>query len=301
MCLLSVLIPVYNYDMRPLVQGLCQELAELQAGVAELRLLDDGSKPEYKQLNSSLGENPLLIYSELEENKGRAICRNRLAAEARGQYLLFLDCDSGLLSAQYLRNYCASLRSDALLYGGRSYSAEPPENSRYLHWLFGSEREAMLAAKRREKPYHAFTTCNFVIPRAIYEQFPLNEALRQYGHEDTLLAQQLQAAGIPIIHIDNPLEHLDLQEAPVFLEKTRLALQNLLFLDTSYALEEQVRVLRVYKKLGLFSWLFVLLFRIFRPLLEKQLCSSRPRLFFLDLYKLGYLAFLFSQEQQHRR
>ncbi|MBK9012976.1 MAG: hypothetical protein IPM82_02230 [Saprospiraceae bacterium] len=63
-------------------------------------------------------------------------------------------------------------------------------------------------------------TNNFLIPRQLFLEIQFDETLRQYGHEDTLFGMELARRQVPIVHIDNPLEHIGLEPVDVFLRKT---------------------------------------------------------------------------------
>ena len=132
-------------------------------------------------------------------------------------------------------------------------------------------------------------TNNFVVPKSIQQQFPFEEKIRHYGHEDTLFGLQLAQAKIPIIHLDNALEHLGLEPAEVFLQKSRQAVLNLAFLAKNYP-EIDTRLLRVARKLkkvrlaGFYAWFY----RKMAPFWEHKLTkSSKPDLQLFDLWKLG--------------
>ncbi len=55
----------------------------------------------------------------------------------------------------------------------------------------------------------------------------INEELKQYGYEDTLLSDQLKKAGIDIVHIDNGLVHEGLETNKEYLSKTKAGIENL--------------------------------------------------------------------------
>ena len=77
----------------------------------------------------------------------------------------------------------------------------------YFHWKYGSLREQSSVEQRNLKPYHSFMTNNFLIPKSIFLAIRFEEALTQYGHEDTLFGMELQRRGVPIVHLANPLRH----------------------------------------------------------------------------------------------
>jgi hypothetical protein len=176
--------------------------------------------------------------------------------------------------------------------GTRAYAPEPPEDaSRYFHWLYGRLREERPAAERNLQPYDAFCTFHFLCPRDIFLSIRLDESLRQYGHEDTLFGADLKKRGIPVLHIDNPVTHLDVETTEEFLKKTRQGIENLAFLARKNP-DMGSRLLQTYWKIRLFAPLLVLGFRLFRKDMERQFGSRRPSLRLFDLYKLCWLATL---------
>lgn len=288
--MLSILIPVYNYDIRSLVLELRRQCST--SGTEwEILCFDDGSAPGWKEKNREMEGLPGVRYRELPENLGRARIRNLLADEARGDYLLFLDCDSEVPDGAYLKRYVEQLRPDGLLYGGRSYHAcRPDDPAMYFHWLYGSRREAVPAVVRRLQPYRSFMTNNFLMPKAVFQQIRFDGRLLQYGHEDTLFGMELEKRKVSILHLDNPLIHAGLEPVDMFLAKTRQGIQNLAFLYRSGS-DIDTRLLRFYEWLKgwggvafLRPWL-----RFCRPALVRQLKSRRPSLRLFDLYKLSLL------------
>lgn len=302
--MISVLIPVYNFDIRQLVRNLHAQL--LAASVPfEIICLDDGSEETFKTQNREL-LNPstpppaadkstfqpftpsTFSYEELQENLGRARIRNALAAKAQYPYLLFMDCDSKVISSNYIQTYLDHLHPETLLYGGRCYALEPPAQPElYFHWYYGTQREVSSAAERAQQQYHAFMTNNFLIPKAIFEQIRFDERLTQYGHEDTLFGLELQKRGINIKHLDNPLEHIGLEPVDIFLDKTRQGLRNLAFLSAQYP-ELETRLLRLYRKLDQMGLMQIAarFIKLLDNSILQNLTSRRPNLRLFDLYKL---------------
>lgn len=291
--MISILIPIYNFDTRPLINELHQQLIE--SGIPfEILGYDDGSNETFKIINRMLISqflNSPITYHELPENLGRSRIRNVLAKAAQYPYLLFMDCDSKVVSNYYIRNYINYLQSDTLLYGGRSYAPTAPDRPTLkFHWHYGTQREQVPAAIRQKNPYHAFMTNNFLIPKAIFEQIQFDERLTQYGHEDTLFGLELQKRQIKILHLDNPLEHIGLEEVNIFLNKTQQGIQNLALLVKIHP-ALQTRLLQTYRKLEKLklTGIINLLLKILQPFIIKQLKSQNPNLRWFDLYKLQLL------------
>lgn len=288
--MLSILIPVYNFDIRKLAGTLLGQCRK-SALPFEILCFDDGSEEIFLLKNREISNWQGVSYRELPENLGRSRIRNELAAQASYSYLLFMDCDSKVVSGDYIATYVEKCDPGSLLYGGRVYPERPPANRQlYLHWHYGRRREQIPTALRQQSPYQSFMTNNFLVPKAIFEKIRFDGRLTQYGHEDTIFGLELEKLAIPIHHIDNPLEHLGLEDAPGFLLKTEKAIENLYFLSRSNPIID-TRLLRMFerlKKMGLSRVLYRTL-QPLQPFIGKNLKSGRPSLSLFDIYKLCLL------------
>ena len=288
--MLSILIPVYNFEINKLVDDLLSQAIDAQI-VFEILCFDDGSTAYFKNKNKRLNELKYVNYVELPENLGRSKIRNELAKAAKYEYLLFMDCDSKVVSTDYILKYIKYLKPDTLLYGGRIYDQMPPSDPQLkLHWHYGIQREQVDYKIRQKQPYHAFQTNNFLVPKKVFSGIWFEEHLKQYGHEDTLFGFELKNRQIPLLHIDNPLEHIGLESADVFLSKTEKGIQNLIKLSQEYSFVS-TKLLRAYQwsmSTGLkypVKWIF----RIFKKKMEQNLRSDRLSLRCFDFYKLGMM------------
>ncbi len=289
--MLSVLIPVYNFNVVSLVTTLDKQCREA-AIPYEILCFDDGSPAAFHEAHQkAFSSMPQVRYSQLPENVGRSRIRNLLAEAAQFDYLLFMDCDSGVVSEQYIQQYLEHLQPAVLLYGGRIYQDFPPEQAQYFfHWYYGRNREQVPADERKKQPYHSFMTNNFLIARRIFLEIRFDESLREYGHEDTLFGLELQLRKVLILHLNNPLKHLGLEEQAVFLQKSNQAIINLYRIAEKHP-QLSTRLLdtfRKVKRLGLaqtFRWLLNQL----HPFLLRGLRPPKPNLLYFDLYKLSLL------------
>lgn len=294
--MISILIPIYNFDVRQLVVDLHHQC--ITANIPfEIRCYDDGSRDEFKQLHQSI-QLSNVIYREMSHNLGRSAIRNRLGQSAIHPYLLFMDGDSKVVRPDYIAKYLTHLSSNKLIYGGRCYNPVPPDESELMfHWSYGIHREQSTVEQRKQQAWHSFMTNNFLIPKSSFLNHPFEESLKQYGHEDTLFGLQLAQSATEIEHIDNPLEHIGLESAEVFLHKTELGLENLYTLWNSQTAID-TRLLQYFKKVK--SWrvdgLIANCFKRFKPFLLKRINSTVPSLFHFDLYKLGFLCQLHQQQ-----
>jgi hypothetical protein len=210
-----------------------------------------------------------------------------------------------VVSADFIKNYLDTLKlggnfklppnlpssAGFLVYGGRCYTDQPPADPTLrFHWHYGREREQRTAAERSRSPYHSFMTNNFLIPKAIFIDILFDETLRQYGHEDTLFGMELAKRQGPILHIDNPLEHIGLEPVDVFLLKTEQGIENLVQLKRECK-PIQTRLLSAYEHYP--KWIFFVLRKmptLLKSLITKQLNSKMPLLFLFDLLKLMELS-----------
>ena len=291
--MLSILIPVYNFDIRPLVVRL-QHQAEKSMIAFEIICLDDNSDLHYFEINKEIEKLTAVKFIRLNKNIGRSAIRNRLTELASYEYLLFMDCDSMPETDVYIFNYAAFLKPDTVLYGGRTYSPEKPfQKELFFHWFYGTNREVKTAAERDQNPYSSFMTNNFLIPKKIMMDIGFDESLRQYGHEDTVFGLELKRRGIKIQHLDNPLRHTGLETASVFLRKSEQAIENLLMLMKKHELQNEIKLLRYFiksQKWGLHPFIH-LWFYLFKSFLKRKLLGSNPDMRTFDLYKLGYMVY----------
>ena len=292
--MLSICIPIYNYDVGQLTQDLHLQ-AEKAGFPFEILLMDDASEEKFREANQKINLETVR-YIQLNENIGRAKIRNRLAEEAKYPYLLFMDCDSAVSSSEYIENYTRFFEPGTVCCGGRIYEDKKPADSTYLRWKYGVERECASASERRKNPNAGFQTNNFSVHKSLFEKVKFNEDLVGYGHEDTFFGLVLLGQGIIIQHIDNPLIHLGLESAPDFLEKTTAGIANLyrieLVLRENYPeYINHSHLMRTKLSLQKFhlSGFVSKLFSIMRRPMKNNLLSKNPSLKIFDLYRLGLL------------
>ena len=288
---LSVLIPIFNWDVAPLVHSLIEQSVDW-SGPLEIILFDDGSREEFRVLNQLLARHPGVHYRELAQNVGRAAIRNQLAAAAQHEWLLLLDNDSRLPDTQFLARYAATRNQASVIIGGTCYEAAPPADpDLHLRWLYGQVREARPASVRQAAPHGQLTINNALIRADVLRQFPLDECLTGYGHEDTKFGLALAVAGVPVRHINNPVLHDGLEPATVFLQKSEQAVRNLALVFRQDGSGTDSRVLWLalrLHRLGLAAATQAALGAA-EPRLRRNLLSAKPSLRALDLLKLCWL------------
>ena len=150
---------------------------------------------------------------------------------------------------------------------------------------------ARAGAVRQTAPYGQLTINNALIRTAIFRQFPLDERLTGYGHEDTKFGVELAAAHVSVLHLDNPVLHNGLEPAAVFLQKSEQAVHNLAQVYQQDGLGTDSRLLQTalrLRRLGLAPAARAALTAV-APALRRQLLSAAPLLRGLDLLKLQWL------------
>ncbi len=292
--MLSICIPVYNYDIRPLARSLHAQGEKLKIPF-EIIIADDASENIYRAINKEPDNLKHFTYIQLNENIGRSMIRNHLAEKASYPYLLFMDWDSLPPDDLYLERYMSYCKDSIIVCGGRCHSPAPGDKSLKLRWYYGINREEKTATQRNLKPNSSFMTNNFLISKDLFKEFYLNEAISGYGHEDTYFGYQLKKNKIPVIHIDNPLIHVGLEPSHHYLEKTKKAISNLLniYKISGYDKDivEMISLLKAFCRIKRYKITFLMrfIYTIFRRSMEKNLLGSKPKLWIFDLYKLGYI------------
>ncbi len=289
---ISILIPVFNFDINPLVNQLLNNNTSIDF---EIIIIDDCSTTPIDFSNNSTK----IRYIKLTQNIGRSKIRNLLASYANYSYLLFLDCDVMPLDENYLRNYEPNLKCNKVIYGGNMYNEIPPENKVYLlHWKAGKFKEQKTVENRRLRPYQSFITYNFVISKGIFLTVLFDEKIIGYGHEDTKFGIELKNNNIPIVHINNPVYHLGLNTNQSFIEKTITGVDNLCKLILNENIGTETNLYKTYFKLKTWRlvFLFKIIYKITKPVIYKNLLGQNPSLIAFDLLKLDRMIHNFSNK-----
>jgi glycosyltransferase involved in cell wall biosynthesis len=291
--MISILIPVNDYDIVALVHSMRDGLEKVPE-YCEILIGDDGSSPDYRNKYLQL-EGPGIRVIVSEKNIGRAAIRNKLAMEAKGDHLLFIDADTMVpgTAEAYLLKWLPMINTASVICGGTLYSETAPgDPDKMLRWKYGKEREQRKAIERNKHPHSGFSTYNVLIEKSVFSKLRFNEELKQYGHEDTLLGYQLKKAGINVLHIDNPLIHEGLESNREFINKTKLGIENLSYLydivTDKRTLSAAVRMLRIYNKLNALRLTRILagIYIRYRDRMEIRLDAADVSLTLFGFYKV---------------
>ncbi len=286
--MLSILIPTYNYNIKPLVIHLCDELCKLN-GAYEIIVLNDGADTSGLELSENSAKKIRILNNET--NLGRTMSRQKLAENAIYDRLLFLDADVIPRDPNFINRYLNALSENPdihVFFGGYSYDIQTPGPGN-LRWLFGKKREEIKAEIRNKMPYKVIISGNMLISRELF--FTCNTQFQHRYGLDMFFSSQLKQNKASVLHINNPVIHLGIDDNAIFLDKTRQAIATLHTLYATERLGEHQITLLKYSEAFIKSGLkkpIVWLFKLLRKPLEKNLLSQRPSLRYFDLYKLGY-------------
>lgn len=287
--MLSICIPVYEYDVASLVSDLRQQIDDLEEMV-EIVLIDDASSEDFRKINSAIEG---VKYVQLEENVGRAVIRNTFLDHVQFDYLIFLDTDSIIIEKDFLITYLEAIRDgEKVICGGRLYPDTIGDNNRMLRWKYGKERESKPASERSKHPHQSFMTNNFLIHKKVLKEVRFNEELKGYGHEDTLFGFELKKRKISIHHIDNPILNGDIETNEEFLKKTEEGIHSLIKVLKLVNFDQQfiqsVQLLDFYYSKKWMMPLIKLWFFIRKKGLRKSLIAGEATVRAFNFYKLGF-------------
>lgn len=225
--LLSILIPVYNYNAAPLFRRLQEQSLRIAEDPAiEIIAVDDGSTEKFN--NPAAAEQLALVsYRELQENRGRSFVRNYLLALSRGRYALFLDADMMPDRDDFVRTYYDLAQGGAdIICGGISYRQyEDPDPSASFYLYKSHKTEALPAACRNKSPWRYFFTSNLLVRRDIMEKIRFDERFQGYGYEDIDWGIRI-AKVYGIQHIDNTCTHFGVMSKDQVLHRMRESIEN---------------------------------------------------------------------------
>ncbi len=284
---ISILVPVYNFSIIELWNSLLPALKKTDISHEIIFMDDCSSDKELSEKNSQFVSNQENTnYILLEKNIGRASIRNELAEKSQYEHLLFIDVDSKITDGNFICNYLENSTKASILVGGTCYCAltNPTFSLRYY---YGKAREEVSANTRNKKPYDTLTLNNIFIEKQIYQRFKLDETFKQYGHEDTKFGYDLKHNAVSILHLDNPVEHIGLEENHVFLDKTRKGVENFAVLvqqgfGTESKFFSTYNALKRYRLLGVFNAVY----KLFSKRIIRNLNSEKPSIRLFDVFKL---------------
>lgn len=215
--ILSVLVPTYRDDPRPLLAALASDGSD----EVEVILYEDGAPDP----NLSDALRAAVLYTHIparlitaEVNLGRSAARNRLGGMARGPWLLFLDADMRP-PPRFLTRWIEILtQTDAdAVFGGYEPCA-PASPAEAVHAALARASDVRSAVERNEIGACAVCSSNLAVRRRFFAQVPFDETYSGWGWEDVDWALRAAEAG-RVAHADNPAGHGGLESVERLLAK----------------------------------------------------------------------------------
>ncbi|TGV02558.1 glycosyltransferase family 2 protein [Flavivirga rizhaonensis] len=291
--MLSILIPTYNYNITNLVYTLHKQATQAKIEF-EIICLDDKSNENIFKTNIVVNKLPNVVYKESEANNGIAITRQHLCDFAKYEWILLIDADMELKDDTFIVNYLNALNSGFnVIFGGINYKNKKPHKSSLLRWKYGKQYEEVTAKRRNTKPYKITSAANILIKKKLYKYFTLDSIGNSYGM-DIFFGPQLKLNNIPVLHINNGVYHLGLENSITYLNKTEFAVNTLLNLDSENKIEihenDLLAKFTLLKNTKL-NFLLAFIFKIFKKPIKKNLQSNYPIIILLQLYKISYMCY----------
>jgi glycosyltransferase involved in cell wall biosynthesis len=291
--MISVLIPIFNYNVTNLVYEIHRQL-EVEGIDFEIICIDDCSTIDLND-NLRLAQLKKVEFIQLPNNVGRSKIRNLLASKANYEWLLFLDSDVMPESNFFIKSYIEEIeKSNEIVFcGGVLYEESKPASDLSLRWIYGKRREVIDFRIRQKQSYNFFLGANFLIHSKVFESVTFNESIVKYGYEDNLFAKDLKLHNINLKQVKNRVYHLGLEKNEIFLNKTKVALENLKALnELGFVNIEYIRLLKVFKSVKIGTPIFKFIWAKFNKKMEGNLKSKNPSMYLFDIYKLSYFCYI---------
>ncbi|WP_320814066.1 glycosyltransferase family 2 protein [Flavobacterium sp.] len=292
--MLSILIPIYNYNAYNLAHELNEQC--VNCGIEyEIICQDDASNSILNTLNEEINQLPNCSFISLKQNVAHRQNRNLLAEKAKYKWLLFIDGDSKINQQNYIQNYIDNTKDFEVIYGGRIHSEVCPSDEQKLRWKYGKFIEDKTATERLKNPYKCLLFNNTLILKSEFNKVKFDPEITLYGHDDTQFSYELSKIKSKVNHIENPILHDDIDESKKYLNKTEESLKSLLILFASKKISpEFVSILKLYVFLKNTGSIYIvrLGFKLFKNIFRKQILSSNPSLGIFNAYRIGYLCSL---------
>lgn len=291
--MLSVLIPTYNYAVSELVEALYNQLKVAEIDF-EILCLEDGSNNDFIEKNRAIEnfKNTRQLISNT--NLGRTKARQVLCDSANYDWLLFLDADVMPKKSSFIQQYLdATPLGFEAVYGGFTYHKTKPHKDYMLRWKYGRTNEEVKAHIRNQKPYKVIISANCLIKKRVFSLISSKIETKGYGF-DNYYGALLKENSIKVLHIDNEVYHLGIEKSNIYLTKKEQAAETLLQLTKDNKIVNHDNSLLTtfthLKKLKL-NYLFSLVFKIFGPLLKRNLTSKNPSISILQIYRISYMCY----------
>jgi len=291
--MISILIPVHNYQISVLVNEIHRQMSLTNVDF-EILCFDDKSEKyvaENKLAIDSLSFAKIIIS---KENIGRTKSRQALCNASSYDWLLFLDADVMPKNDQFIATYLDKLNSGyEAIFGGIAYKSSKPNKEAILRWKYGRTCEEVDGKKRNLKPYQQVVSANFIIKKDIFNMINSKIDAKGYGL-DNHFAALLKQNSTKILHINNEVYHLGLENNMTYIKKAEDCIITLLSLyNEGMMVQHNNKLLStfVFLKRIKMNYFMSFIYKKFNSIITKNLLSNNPKILLLQFYKLSYICF----------
>lgn len=298
--MLSILIPIHNYNVIALIQTLQLQIENVDEKIEVICCDDASTNIELQKKNAAFLKTQNIKLIKNQTNVGRTQTRQILTNSAQFDWLLFLDADVIPVQPTFLKTYISYLQQKYdCVYGGLSYSKVQPSKEYFFRWLYGHKREDILLSKRKTAPYKSIASGNLLIRKNLFSSINKTISHNWYGY-DNFFSTQLKTNNNSIEHINNKVYHIGLEDNRNFLKKQEQATETIyrLYVNRHFANTQDNGLLKTYLQLKKYKliWAYNSFYKVFKKHLKHNLLHNNPKLFYLDLYRLGYFCELTTQK-----
>jgi glycosyltransferase involved in cell wall biosynthesis len=139
---------------------------------------------------------------------------------AKGEYILYLDCDMLPDSDGFLQRYMEQIAAGVgFVFGGRSAARCTGLAPQFdLHRYFTERYEQVPPAVRDTSPAFYFMSSNFLVKKRLLQEVPLDPAYHGWGWEDCDWAYRVSRQ-CDLVNLDNTASHMGLLTVDQILSK----------------------------------------------------------------------------------
>lgn len=218
---LSVLIPFYKDNPAALLSALITQ--QTGGACVEILLYDDGSgdaainETVAAIIKDSTAPAQLLIAAQ---NKGRSAARNALKNNARADWVLFLDADMRPVTAHFLSDYAATIKTGNadIIFGGFTVPKAAETAEQELHRALSEVSDCLSLEARRAAGPQFVASSNLCVHKSVLEAEDFDDGFIGWGWEDSEWAARV-AKRFTLIHADIPALHLGLETTDTLLRR----------------------------------------------------------------------------------
>ena len=297
--LLSVLIPYFRDDPTALLRALLSQTTEKDSRI-EILIYDDGTGDA--DLNAKVCAAVKSAHSPVHlmiahQNKGRSAARNALQAQAKADWVLFLDADMRPVSPAFLSDYTALIEAETadVIFGGFTVADKADTPDQELHRALSEVSDCLSLAARQAAGPQFVASSNLAVRKSVLDAEGFDDGFAGWGWEDSEWAARASKR-FALIHADIPALHLGLESTSTLLRRFSTSGPNYVrFTQKHPELAQSLSLFQISQKLRRTPGQ-----KLMRPFLKIAVSLNfmpiKLRLLALKLWRASYYAEAFSSE-----